>query len=69
MAGYTLGGYSESSIQPSSALQLSNASAAWDAASRQLRATFTLVLPTGVAAAVQPVPVIWAGVSTDAEKP
>ena len=56
-----MAGYDASLVQPSTVLQLSNTSAAWDAATGQLRATFTLALPIGAAAAAQPVPMIWAG--------
>ena len=61
MESYHLGGYGQSQVQPAKTLLLSNTAAEWDAASGQLRATFTLALPGGQAAKSQPYPLIWAG--------
>lgn len=61
MVSCTLAGFDPSQVQPSNALQLSDTVAAWDAASGQLRATFTLALPGGAAMASGQVPMIWAG--------
>ena len=63
MESYTLAGFDPSQVQPSNALQLTDPVAAWDAASGQLRATFTLALPGGAVMTSGQIPVIWAGES------
>lgn len=58
---YTLSSYDPSGVQPSNAVQLSDTDAAWDAATGQLRAAFTVSIPDGSPTGYGQIPMIWAG--------